>query len=646
MKKIFALILAAAMLVVLVACTTTPTDTTAATSSATTASSVATSATDDTAATADATTEATTASGGETPVVEIVKNDPVKEKIGKYVFVTYNPAYCTVTGSVEAGVGSKETVTLSIEMNDGFVFDGWTQPTQLAGGTYAETIVNGAKPIETKTTYTLTVSEETSVFANYSFKVIYNANGGTAQGGGDTYEQKFSAVWYKCPVSLPEKGYFTRGGYTLSEYNTKPDGSGTAISLGSRVFTDDNGVTELYCIWEKQSPEADFEYTTSGSSATVTLYKGTDETVVIPDTLGGANVTTVGSKAFDKSSAKKVILSKNVKTVNDKAFAGSEIDSLVIFDSLTYITDNAFNPGQLKNLRINAALGMFRNWMQTQSTTKLDRLVYATGKGIKKLVMYGGSGSLYGFECKQIDQALGGEYCIINVGSNANATAAFFFDWFEELVTEDDIILWVPELGRYMLGDTSFTDRLWGVISGHYDAFRNVDVSEFDNVLTTYTSYASQHAAAADFVPDSYSQTKEPNAYGEYASYDFYGDLISLRAHEDGSKDYSFNQHPEYYFYMSDLIAKISDNGTRIYFAPAAMIKGGDGINDASYNAYIARINDAFPELIHIVSDYNDLLVEYENRHNSQWHFTWDGAVARTKQLVPYIVAQVEKDGK
>ena len=151
---------------------------------------------------------------------------------------------------------------------------------------------------------------------------------------------------------------------------------------------------------------------------------------------------------------------------------------------------------------------------------------------------------------------------------------------------------------------------------------------------------------ACDFVPDSYSQTKEPNAYGEYGSYDVYGDLISLRAHEDGSKDYNFNQYPEFYFYMSELISKISESGTKIYFAPAAMIKDGDGISDAAYAAYIEKIKSAFPELIHIVSDYKDLLVDYEYRYNSQWHFTWDGAVVRTKQLVPYIVAQAEKDGK
>ena len=633
MKRIIALMLALTMLVALAACTKTPEQTTESTPSVATTESTtaATTAEETTAATTEATT---TSSGGTTPVEPAVKNDPIDVKIGQYVTLRYNPAYCEVESSVKAGVGSKETVTLTIKMNDGFIFDGWTQPTAV-GTSSADTIVNGAKVQSTDTTYSFTVSEETKVYANYSVIVKYDPNGGTVKGGGKTYDQKFSVVWYKCPVTLPEEGYFTREGYTLSEYNTKPDGSGTAISLGSRVFMDDKGETTLYCIWEKQSPEADFEYTVSGGRATVTSYKGADETVVIPDTLGGADVKMIGSGAFKGATSKKVILSKNVQSVSDNAFSNSSIDSLVIFDSLMSINDNAFGSSQLKHLRINAAMGMFRNWMQTQSTTKLDRLVYATGKGIRKYVMYGGSGSLYGFDCSQIDEALGGRYCVINVGSNANATAAFFFDWFEDLVSENDIIMWVPELGSYMLGETRFSDRLWGVISGQYDAFRYVDISEFTGVFSTYTSYASQHKAASDFVPDSYSQ-----------SYDVYGDLISARAHEDGSKDYNFNQYPEYYFYMSDLISKITSNGTKIYFTYAAMIKDGDGISDATVAAYTAKIKEAFPELTHITSDYRTALLDYEYRYNSQWHFTWEGAVLRTKQLVPDIVAQVEKDGK
>lgn len=653
MKRFFAIVLAVTMLLALAACTTTPAEPTGSTSTAATtekteASAAGTSASAAVSGTTESTTSSTTAattattSGGTTPVEPTVKNDPIDVLIGQYVTLRYNPAYCEVESSVKAGIGSKETVTLTIKMNDGFIFDGWTEK-MIAGYTgegkdrkpvYVDTIVNGSGVVCTDTTYSFTVSEEKSVYANYSVKVKYDPNGGTVKGGGKTYEQKYSVVWYKCPVTLPEEGYFTREGYTLSEYNTKPDGSGTAISLGSRVFMDDKPETTLYCIWEKQSPEADFEYTVSGSLATITSYKGSDETVVIPDKLGGANVGVIGANAFKGSTAKKIILSKNVQSVNDRAFSSSDIDSLVIFDSLMSITDNAFGSRQLKHLRINAAMGMFNNWMQNQSTTKLDRLVYATEKGVRKYVIYGGSGALYGLDCSQIDEALDGRFCVINVGSNANATAAFFFDWFEDLVTENDIIMWAPELGTMMLGETRFSDRMWGVISGQYDAFRYVDISEFDNVFKAYTSYAGQHKAAVSSAPDSYPQ-----------SYNVYGDYIAPRDHKDGGKDYDFNKNPSEYFYMSELIERITGNGTRIYYTYPAMIKGGDGISDAAVASFTKSMKIAFPELTFITDDYTIALLDYEYRFDSQWHFTWEGAVLRTKQLVPDIVAQVEKDG-
>lgn len=98
--------------------------------------------------------------------------------------------------------------------------------------------------------YTFTASKDITVYANYSVSVIYNANGGTAKDGGELYTQKYSVVMYKCPNTLPDKGYFVRDGYTLVEYNTKADGSGTAVGLGSRIATDGESSMELYCIWK------------------------------------------------------------------------------------------------------------------------------------------------------------------------------------------------------------------------------------------------------------------------------------------------------------------------------------------------------------------------------------------------------------
>jgi len=660
-KKVFALLILAAMLTGIVACSLEPVSTTAtadttattadttATTAGTTATTADTTATtaDTTATTADttastdgttATTEETTATTEETtrhdPTTDpdYVRNDPVMEKIGKYVTVMYNPAYCKVTGSAQSGIGSRENVTLTIEMNEGYSFNGWSN---------AKAIVSGGTVASRDTTYTFTATADTIIYPNYSVMVTYHSNGGTSK-TGETYDQKYSVVWYKCPWTLPENGYFTRDGYTLSEYNTKPDGSGTAVSLGSRVFMDDKPTLDLYCIWEKQSDAEDFTYTVSGNEATITKYNGSDDTVVIPDKLGGVKVATIASGAFSGSKATKVILSKGVSTIQNNAFSGSSIDSLVIFDSLTNITDGAFSSGQLKHLRINAKLNLFNNWMQNGSTTKLDRFVYATSKGLKSIVMYGGSGSINGFDCVQIDEALDGEYCIINVGSNANASAAFFFDWFEDHITSEDILLWVPEIGSYMLGDTRFSDRLWGLVSGHYDAFRDVDISEFTNVFGAYSSFVYTHVSAQTSDYDAFPTYEDANK-NRFPSYSVYGDNMVPREHVEKPYNYGFNVEPEYYFYMSDLIERITDRGIKVYFSFAAMDASGGNLTDANFEQYTNKLMSAFPQ-IKIISDYKACLVPHELFYDSEWHLTREGAIYRTKQIVPYIVAQIEKD--
>lgn len=622
MKRIFCLIMSVMLCTAFVACSneTTPKDTT---TSGTSQSCCST--------TLDTQGSQTTSDKPDVPTPAVSENDNVSEKVGDHVTVVYNPAYCKVGTAAEQGIGSKQNVTLTIEMKDGFIFDGWTE---------GNLVANGKEPASTEKTYSFTASEDVTVYANYSVTLNYHANGGTSK-TGETYTQKYSVAWYKCPSTLPEQGYFTREGYTLSEYNTKPDGTGYAVSLGSRMFMDDKPVVDLYCIWEKQSPVTDFEFEVTNGKAAVTKYKGTDETVVIPDTYEGNPVTKIKSNAFVDSTLKKVILSKNVVTVENNAFALCDLESIVIFDSLMQISDKSFDSGAIKSLRVNAVLDLYSSWMQGQTTLKLDRLVYATGKGIKKVVIYGGSGALHGLDCSQIDDAFNNEYCVINVGSNANASAAFYFDWFEDCVTKDDVVLWVPEAGSYMLGSTRFSDRLWGVNAGHYDSFRYVDVSKYSGVFDTYSSFAQQHSSAQQ----SYEKCG--------LNYSKYGDLLTRDTYTNSSHNYNlFNQNPKDYTYMASKIESISEKGTRLYFTFASMdedgtVGGKTPIKEAADDMakYLSQITSAFPQLT-VISEYENCLVPHDAMYNSEWHLLWEGAVIRSGKLAADIKTQLAKEGK
>ncbi len=66
--------------------------------------------------------------------------------------------------------------------------------------------------------------------------------------------------------------------------------------------------------------EGDYTYTVTDSKATITGYTGTDNNLVIPDTLGGYPVTEIGSNALREKGLIGVTLPNTLVTIGDYAF--------------------------------------------------------------------------------------------------------------------------------------------------------------------------------------------------------------------------------------------------------------------------------------------------------------------------------------
>jgi hypothetical protein len=631
MKKILSLVLATAICVSAVACGdnagTTTTDPTGGVGGTTTA----------------ITTAATTVPGTVIPDVDPAGYDPVTLTIAEHLDVIYNPAYCNITYKVEDGVGSRKKVTLWLEMKDGYVFDGWS---------YGKAIANGGKSETKNTTYTITVSSDTTVYANYSAQLVYHPNGGSVVDGGETYTQKFSVVGYKCPNTLPEQNYFSRKGYTLIEYNTKADGTGEAVSLGSKIAMDETGVKELYCIWEKQNEAADFETTSVSGGVAITKYVGTATNVIIPDAIGSKKVVAINEGAFEGLRVERVVLSKNVKTVEENAFKNcKKLASFVMFDSVEVISDDSFNGALLKNLRINAVLNLYNNWTVGYAAPKMDRLIWAKANGKKVIAIYGGSGSLFGWKCDMIEEALGNEYVVVNLGTNANATATMFFDCFDDMLEKDDVVLWAPEPGEWTLGSTamgtanswysSANPKSWEINAAHYDIFKYMDISKYSMVFDSYADYASAHASAqkafdafADDVDchgDADALNKEPANGGGYSYRNEYERRESL--FEDNTLNH-----------MAKLIAALDAKGVKVFHTYAAMDENGKDSIDYDYmtNTFEKVFEEKFKG-IEMISDIKDCFVPSSQMRDSAWHLTRKGAETRTKVVIEDLKAALGK---
>ena len=78
----------------------------------------------------------------------------------------------------------------------------------------------------------------------------------------------------------------------------------------------------------------DFSYQfNSSNQIIITKYNGSEETVTVPDYIGGYQVIEVGSKAFYKNTGiKKVILSNGITDIVDSAFEECSKLSYVSFN--------------------------------------------------------------------------------------------------------------------------------------------------------------------------------------------------------------------------------------------------------------------------------------------------------------------------
>ncbi|MBP3554804.1 MAG: leucine-rich repeat protein [Clostridia bacterium] len=568
----------------------------------------------------DISTTETTAGGSVDPIPETTPDDLESVLVGKYVTLVYNAASADVTWEVQKGVGTRENVTFTVKLRDGYLFDGWSE---------GDAIINGKPSDSTELTYTVTSSIAKKLYLNTSMQIVYNTNGGEIAKAGFNGTDTFSAVFQQNPNTLPEQGYFKRDGYLLTGYNTKADGTGEDVSLGSKI-TGSKGKIELYCVWEPFAPETDFEVRNAGSNVYIVGYNGTAVDVVVPETIGGKKVVGLGAEAFEMTAVKRVVVPTTVKEIEEDAFYKcTELETLVLFDTIQKISDKAFERcDKFTNVRLNTTKTLIDDWF-SGSAAKIDRLIWAKDK--KKIVIIGGSGSLMGYNSAVLDEALNGEYEIINFGENANITSIVYFDIVEDFVKEGDIVLWCPEPGTSTLGNPMCSSRFWEFRKSNYDFTKYINVQYYQNFFSSFASFASSLASRKyrDF-------DKTPSSMSKY------GDDMSNR----NSKGQVYSYNFRYGFGGENVIPEIVQNmqakGVNVFYSFAAMQESG--MKKAEEGAILALLESITSKMdIVVISDYQDMIFEDRYFYDSAWHLTDEGATLRSEQVAEDLLKALGK---
>ncbi|MBR2889227.1 MAG: hypothetical protein IKC09_02995 [Oscillospiraceae bacterium] len=446
-------------------------------------------------------------------------------------------------------------------------------------------------------------------------------------------------------------GIFTRPGHTLTGWNTAPDGSGTAVGLGSRL--DPAEGPDLYAQWCPWSDESLFRWEKTPTGIRITGYAGTEDTVCVPGELEGTPVTCIAADAFRGLVCRRVVLPDSLKIIEDLAFRDAVMEELVLFDNIRQIR----NPGMtLTTLRLNAAeLPVYSATYYDTFQDKYDWLLSVKDK--KKIVLFSGSSTRFGYDSKLLREAFP-EYEIVNMGVFAYTTAMPQMELILQCMNPGDVLLHMPEFDaakRQFCTTTDLDEPFFNMMESNYDTLAALDMRHYTNVFPALEAYLSTRDAmdkksyglwAGDFDEDG-------NPVGS-PSYNQYGDYIVYRPNAATDQPvyglpvhYTVSAFPEALFIdpINRMYEKFQVAGVYVYYTYSP--RNALALSDDSTPQARAELDAYFREKLQvpIISELEDSLWRGVYLYGTDNHLSTEGVQIHTQRLIPLLRAQMEQDG-
>ncbi len=565
----------------------------------------------------------------------------VKAVVREYYTCTYSVKSTRGGEATEAKnitVREDDRVSVAATEKDGYMFVGWTDGAELE---------DGGTLVSTDKVYNFNIVSDMKLYANFidedASVIMYHANGGVSlETDTELYADTVEDDYHFYANTLPDMEYFERDGYILYGYNTEADGSGRYFGLGWNIVSDET-VVDLYCMWAKETDEDDFEYEIDGKYITITGYTGDAETVVVPDKIKKKKVTCIASRAFEKASAKTVILPSTLQEIEDSAFVACKLERLYMPDSVVEVSDASFDKCKsFSSLYVNAAsTPKYQTYDHGTYSIKFERLMYAYEHDKPKLVFTSGSNGTYGIYSEQLEEGLGGDYYIIDYSLHYQTCGMFFIDLISNFLDEDDIFLFLPEPNEFQLGTREWNSIMWQFFEAAYASVTYVDIRDYEGVFDTF----------ADF-----NRTRQWMGNTKYTDHwsgiDRYGDNSWYRNGEYtgfvGSQGtYKLETDHINADNINSVIDKCSAAGAKTYFSFPSLNKhalAGPAKKESTREKYQNYIEDNLN--ITVISSIEDYIFDGKYMSGTNYHLSSEGTEIRTERLINDIRAQLKKDAK
>ncbi|MCQ2798562.1 MAG: leucine-rich repeat domain-containing protein [Bacilli bacterium] len=470
--------------------------------------------------------------------------------------------------------------------------------------------------------------------------VSYDPNGGKFKDGLEYLAMPITHSHLRANAVIGSDYMFWPGHYQIG-WNTEPDYSGTFISFGSR-FND--SVKTLYAQWEKYTEYNSFSYEEGEKDITIVDYHGNDTRVCIPKFINRKMVTSIKEGAFSTAQVDTLIIPDSIKSIENNAFKDSGIQEIYISDNLKCIGEPLFGQQKIKTCHISALNAPVNSGTYYDAfQDKLDYLDMV--KDEKKIILFGGSSSRYGYNSETIMQAFP-DYKVVNMGVFAYVSAFIQLEVIKNYLRPGDIVLDAPEfdsLDCQFFVDDSFEIRTTYFFESNYDSFALLDLTRVGYPLNNMAVHFQEKAVMP---PKSYEiQAKrfddDMNHYN-YDTYNIYGDYTLKRP--DNPYDewisqpicdytiYSFND--EMFEAYNNVYRELKEDGAELLFTYAP--KNIHCLTDVSTEYEINRLHETIVERLEcpVISDIWDSLMQGYYFFLIDNHLSDSGVVIRTENVI------------